>query len=72
MKKYKSIILLFGCLCMASCSDFLDTESLSEQTGEVIYENEGMTRSAIMGILNCVIVMCTDKKCLSIGKVSLI
>ena len=38
MKKYKSIILLFGCLCMASCSDFLDTESLSEQTGEVIYE----------------------------------
>ena len=35
---------------MASCSDFLDTESLSEQTGEVIYENEGMTRSAIMGI----------------------
>ncbi len=50
MKKYKSIILLFGCLCMASCSDFLDTESLSEQTGEVIYENEGMTRSAIMGI----------------------
>lgn len=50
MKKYKSIILLFGCLCMASCSDFLDTESFSEQTGEVIYENEGMTRSAIMGI----------------------
>ena len=50
MKKYKSIILLFGCLCMASCSDFLDTESLSEQTGEVIYENEGMPRSAIMGI----------------------
>lgn len=50
MKKYKSIILLFGCLFMTSCSDFLDTESLSEQTGEVIYENEGMTRSAIMGI----------------------
>lgn len=50
MKKYKSIILLLGCLFMTSCSDFLDTESLSEQTGEIIYENEGMTRSAIMGI----------------------
>ena len=33
-----------------SCSDFLDTESPSQQTSQVIYENEGMARSAIMGV----------------------
>lgn len=33
-----------------SCSDYLDTESPSQQTSQVIYENEGMARSALMGI----------------------
>ncbi len=49
MKKlvYFSII---GLLSFSSCSDYLDTESESELTSEVIYENEGMTRSAIMGV----------------------
>ena len=36
---------------MASCSDFLDTESLSEQTGEVIYENEGYDTVSYNGYL---------------------
>lgn len=37
-------------MMLASCADFLDTESPSQQTSQVIYENEGMARSAIMGV----------------------
>jgi len=43
-------ISLAGALLLSSCSDFLDTESPSEQTSSVIYENEGMAKSAIMGV----------------------
>jgi len=51
MKKYKLCYLLIaGGLLFTSCSDFLDTESPSQQTGQVTFENEGMTRSAIMGV----------------------
>ena len=51
MKKYKFIsILLAGSLTFGACSDFLDTESPSEQTPEVIFENEGLARSALMGV----------------------
>lgn len=33
-----------------SCSDFLDTESPSQQGNDVVYENIGMTKSAVIGI----------------------
>lgn len=51
MKVYRYLaVLLAGCLMLGSCSDFLDTESPSEQTSQVIYENEGLARSALMGV----------------------
>lgn len=37
-------------LSLSSCSDFLDTDSPSQQGTDVVYENVGMTKSAIMGI----------------------
>ena len=53
-KRLYNAIILATCsaatLVMSGCSDFLDTESPSEQTSQVIFENEGMARSAIMGI----------------------
>ena len=45
-----SYLLLLTSYLLTSCSDFLDTESPSQQTSQVIYENEGMARSAIMGV----------------------
>lgn len=45
-----SLILPPSSLILTSCADFLDTESPSQQTSQVIYENEGMARSAIMGV----------------------
>ena len=51
MKVYRYLaVLLAGGLMLGSCSDFLDTESPSEQTSQVIYENEGLARSALMGV----------------------
>lgn len=38
------------CGLTTGCSDFLDTESPSQQTSQVIYENEGMARAAVMGV----------------------
>ncbi len=38
------------CALTIGCSDFLDTESPSQQTSQVIYENEGMARAAVMGV----------------------
>lgn len=38
------------CSLTTGCSDFLDTESPSQQTSQVIYENEGMARAAVMGV----------------------
>lgn len=38
------------CALTTGCSDFLDTESPSNQTSQVIYENEGMARAAVMGV----------------------
>lgn len=49
-KIYTVSAILGLTLTLSSCSDYLDTESPSQQTSEVIYENEGMTRSAIMGV----------------------
>lgn len=55
-KNMKHNILKYACVVFAvcgmttSCSDFLDTESPSNQTSQVIYENEGMARAAIMGV----------------------
>jgi hypothetical protein len=37
-------------LMLCSCADFLDTKSPSIQSSENVFENEGMTRAAIMGI----------------------
>lgn len=37
-------------MTFTSCNDYLDTESPSQQTSQVIFENEGMARSALMGI----------------------
>ena len=42
-------VLTVGGALLTSCSDFLDTESPSVQSSTVTFENEGMTRSAIMG-----------------------
>lgn len=51
MKIYKlACAALLGGLLLPSCNDFLETESPSEQTSEVVYQNEGMARSAIMGV----------------------
>lgn len=51
MKRHKLIyLLLAGSFALTSCEDFLDTESPSQQTSQVIFENEGMARSAIMGV----------------------
>ena len=44
------MILAVSALVLSSCSDYLDTESPSQQTSQVIFENEGMARSAIMDI----------------------
>lgn len=33
-----------------SCSDFLDTESPSQQGNDVVFENIGMVKSAVMGV----------------------
>ena len=43
-------VLTVGGALLTSCSDFLDTESPSVQSSTVTFENEGMTRSAIMGV----------------------
>lgn len=52
--KYRTLkyMLAAGALCALTtgCSDYLDTESPSQQTSQVIYENEGMARAAIMGV----------------------
>lgn len=51
MKIHKLIyFLLAGSFALTSCEDFLETESPSQQTSQVVYENEGMARSAIMGV----------------------
>ena len=51
MKKYSIIATICaGAMLFPSCSDFLDTESPSIQTSQVIFENEGMAKSAIMGV----------------------
>ena len=42
--------LLVGALVLNSCSDFLDTASPSQQSSQNVYANEGMTKSAIMGV----------------------
>lgn len=50
MKKYNLLyILTAGMMLFTSCEDFLNTDSPSEQSKENLFENEGMTRSAIMG-----------------------
>lgn len=49
-RKLIFLFLVTGMIICSSCSDFLDTESPSEQTPQTTFENEGMTRSAIMGI----------------------
>jgi hypothetical protein len=51
MKKNR-LYLLFaaGLLIFTACEDFLDTKSPSQQTSQTVFENEGMTRSAIMGV----------------------
>lgn len=41
-------VLTVGGALLTSCSDFLDTESPSVQSSTVTFENEGMTRSAII------------------------
>jgi len=46
----KSVFVGCAVCTLTSCSDFLDTESPSQQTSQVIYENEGMARAAIMGV----------------------
>ena len=51
MKKYNLLyILTAGMMLFSSCEDFLNTDSPSEQSKENLFENEGMTRSAIMGV----------------------
>lgn len=51
MKKYNLLyILTAGMMLFTSCEDFLNTDSPSEQSKENLFENEGMTRSAIMGV----------------------
>lgn len=51
MKKHILLCMaVAGSLILASCSDFLETDSPSSQTGEVIFENEGLAKSAIMGV----------------------
>ena len=45
-----SALLTAFALTLGSCNDYLDTESPSQQTSQVIFENEGMARSALMGI----------------------
>lgn len=51
MKKYNLLyILMAGMMLFTSCEDFLNTDSPSEQSKENLFENEGMTRSAIMGV----------------------
>ena len=47
---YRTICAICAICGLASCSDYLDTESPSQQTSQVIYENEGMARAAIMGV----------------------
>lgn len=44
--------LLFaaGLPVLAACEDYLETKSPSKQTSETVFNNEGMTRSAIMGV----------------------
>ena len=50
--KRNILYLLFvaGLFLFTACEDFLETESPSKQTSETVYNNEGMTRSAIMGV----------------------
>lgn len=43
-------VVCVACSLTTGCSDFLDTESPSQQTSQVIYENEGMARAAVMGV----------------------
>ena len=50
-KTYKiSYLLITGIFLFCSCNDFLDTYSPSIQDSGVVFENEGMARSAIMGV----------------------
>ena len=49
MKKLISI-LLCGALTFTSCSDFLDTDSPSKQSSEVVFETESIAKAALMGI----------------------
>ncbi len=44
------LALLAGALTMSSCRDFLETESPSQQTSQNVYVNEGMAKSALMGV----------------------
>jgi hypothetical protein len=51
MKKINIVYFaVAGVLMLSSCTDFLDTKSPSIQSAENVFENEGMTRSAIMGV----------------------
>ena len=47
MKKLISI-LLCGALTFTSCSDFLDTDSPSKQSSEVVFETESMAKAALI------------------------
>ncbi len=49
MKKIITSILA-GALVLTGCSDFLETASPSQQSSQNVYANEGMTKSAIMGV----------------------
>jgi hypothetical protein len=51
MKKINKILylLLAGMLSLTSCADFLNTYSPSIQDSRIVFENEGMIRSAVMG-----------------------
>ncbi|NDW13646.1 RagB/SusD family nutrient uptake outer membrane protein [Bacteroides sp. 214] len=49
-KNIKYFVLAAGLMIFTACDDFLDTESPSKQTSETVFNNEGMTRSAIMGV----------------------
>lgn len=54
-----------------SCSDFLDTESPSQQGNDVVYENIGMTKSAVIGVYSQMLdSYAFGQKYLSTGKVA--
>lgn len=43
-------IVITMALLLSGCSDFLDTQSPSSQSMEQVFENQGMARSALMGV----------------------